>query len=69
VQSVIDEKGHYEGKDTPVSRHQTLRDLWQGLVADGLISQVRPLYVFVGGWEGGWMGGWVDGWEGGWLAG
>jgi len=39
VQSVVNEKGHYEGKDTPVSRHHTLRDLWQGLVTDGLISQ------------------------------
>lgn len=41
VQPVIDESGQYEGKDTPVSRHHTLRDLWQGLVADGWITQVR----------------------------
>lgn len=45
VQSVVDEKGQYEGEDTAVSRHHTLRDLWQGLVTDGWISQVRSLSV------------------------
>jgi len=67
VQSVVNEKGHYEGKDTPVSRHHTLRDLWQGLVTDGLISQVRLLCVC--GWVGEWVVSWLTGRLIGWLAG
>lgn len=69
--SVINEKGHYEGEDTPVSRHHTLRNLWQGLVTDGLISQVRPLCVC--GWVGvrvvRWLAGWLVVWLAGWLVG
>ena len=43
VQPTFDENGECEGKETPVSRHETLRDLWHGLVTDGLITQVRTL--------------------------
>jgi len=39
VQPTFDENGECEGKETPVSRHETLRDLWHGLVTDGLITQ------------------------------
>ena len=76
MQSVVNEKGHNEGEDTPVSRHHTLRDLWQGLVTDGLISQVRPLCV--SGWVVGrsksgslasWLVGWLVSWLAGWLVG
>ena len=75
MQSVVNEKGHNEGEDTPVSRHLTLRDLWQGLVTDGLISQVRPLCVseWVGVRAVRWLAGWwlavclVD-WLIGWLS-
>ena len=45
VQFVIDEEGQYSGtiKSVPVSVHHKLSDLWQGLVTDGLITQVRGL--------------------------
>lgn len=45
VQSVVDDRGHNEGEDMVVSRHHMLRDLWQGLVTDGWISQVRFLRI------------------------
>lgn len=40
----VDEEGQCPGmtKVTPVSLHHTLRDLWEGLVTDGLITQVIP---------------------------
>ena len=60
AQSVANDKGHYEGEDTAVSRHHLLRDLWQGLVTDGLISQVRPLCECgVGGWLAVWLTDWL----------
>lgn len=45
VQFAVDEEGQYLGttKQVPVSMHRTMRDLWKGLVHDGLITQVRPL--------------------------
>ena len=56
VQLAIDKEGQYEGKTkgTRVSVHHMLSDLWQGLVTDGLITQVRylltlfsPLIIFM----------------------
>ena len=43
VQLAVDEEGQFLGttKNTPVSMHHTMRDLWKGLVHDGLITQVR----------------------------
>ena len=45
VQFAIDEEGQFLGttKNTPVSMHHTMRDLWKGLVHDGRITQVRYL--------------------------
>ena len=45
VQLAVDEEDQYLGttKQVPVSMHRTMRDLWKGLVHDGLITQVRPL--------------------------
>lgn len=42
VQLAVDEEGQFLGttKNTPVSMHHTMRDLWKGLVQDGLITQV-----------------------------
>lgn len=43
VQLAVDEEGQFLGttKNTPASMHHTMRDLWKGLVHDGLITQVR----------------------------
>ena len=43
VQLAVDEEGYCLGmtKATPVSVHHTLRDLWQGFVAERLITQVK----------------------------
>ena len=43
VQLAVDEEGQFLGttKNTPVSMHHTMRDLWKGLIHDGLITQVR----------------------------
>lgn len=43
VQFAVDEEGQFLGttKNVPVSMHHTMRDLWRGLVNDGLITQVR----------------------------
>jgi len=43
VQLAIDEEGQFVGttKNIPVSVHHTMRDLWRGLVHDGIITQVR----------------------------
>ena len=43
VQLAIDEEGQFVGttKNIPVSQHHTMRDLWKGLVRDGIITQVR----------------------------
>jgi len=42
VQLAIDEEGQFLGttKNTPVSMHHTMMDLWKGLVHDGRITQV-----------------------------
>ena len=42
VQFAVDEEGQYLGttKNTPASMHNTMRNLWKGLVDDGLITQV-----------------------------
>ncbi|KAJ7385202.1 hypothetical protein OS493_017580 [Desmophyllum pertusum] len=41
VQLTVDEEGQFVGttKNTPTSMHHTMRDLWKGLVHDGLITQ------------------------------
>ncbi|KAJ7377997.1 hypothetical protein OS493_025313 [Desmophyllum pertusum] len=41
VQFAVDEEGQFLGttKNTPSSMHHTMRDLWKGLVHDGLITQ------------------------------
>ncbi|XP_032243202.2 methyltransferase LUC1 [Nematostella vectensis] len=41
VQFAVDEEGQFLGntKDTPVSMHHQMRDLWQGLVDDGTITK------------------------------
>jgi len=46
VQFAVDEEGQYLGttKNVPVSMHHTMRDLWKGLVDDGLITQVWSLF-------------------------
>ena len=43
VQLALDEEGQCSGftKSTPVSNYYLLRDLWQGFVAEGLITQVK----------------------------
>jgi len=43
VQQAVDEEGQCFGmtKATPVSIHHLMRDLWQGFVAEGLITQVK----------------------------
>ena len=43
VQFAVDDEGQFLGttKNVPVSMHHTMRDLWKGLVNDGLITQVR----------------------------
>ena len=40
VQLAVDEEGQYLGttKQVPVSMHRTMRDVWKGLVHDGLIT-------------------------------
>ena len=45
VQLVIDKEGQRAGttKGTRVSAHHMLSELWQGLVTDGLITQVSDL--------------------------
>ena len=42
VQLAVDKKGQFLGttKEVPVSMHHAMRDLWQGMVDDGLITQV-----------------------------
>ena len=46
VQLALDEEGQCSGftKSTPVSNYYLLRDLWQGFVAEGLITQVKKKY-------------------------
>jgi len=41
VQLAVDEEAQFLGttKNTPVSMHHTMRDLWKGLIHDGLITQ------------------------------
>jgi len=41
VQLAVNEEGQFLGttKNTPVSMHHTMRDLWKGLIHDGLITQ------------------------------
>ena len=43
VQLALDEEGQFIGttKATTVSVFHLMRDLWQGFVAEGLITQVR----------------------------
>ena len=43
VQFAVDDEGRYLGatKNVPVSMHRTMRDLWKGLLDEGLITQVR----------------------------
>ena len=43
VQFAVDDEGQYLGatKNVPVSMHRTMRDLWKGLLVEGLITQVR----------------------------
>ena len=43
VQFAVDDEGQYLGatKNVPVSMHRTMRDLWKGLLDEGLITQVR----------------------------
>lgn len=43
VQLALDEEGQCSGftKSTPVSPYYLMRDLWQGFVAEGLITQVK----------------------------
>lgn len=43
VQFAVDDEGQYLGatKNVHVSMHRTMRDLWKGLVDEGLIMEVR----------------------------
>ena len=43
VQFAVDNEGQFVGttKDTPVSMHHTMRDLWKGLADEGVITQVK----------------------------
>lgn len=45
VQLAIDEEGQFAGttKGVPACKDRELNELWQGLVTDGLITQVRSL--------------------------
>ena len=47
VQLVTDEEGQYTGvtKNTPVSVHHKLMELWKKLLTEGLITQVRVISV------------------------
>ena len=42
VQLAVDEEGQFLGntKDSPVSMHHTMRDLWKEMADDGVITQV-----------------------------
>ena len=46
VQLATDEEGQFAGttKSIPVSMEHKLSELWQGLVTDGWIAQVRGLF-------------------------
>ena len=45
VQLALDEEGQCSGftKSTTVSTYYLMRDLWQGFVAEGLITQVKKI--------------------------